>query len=113
MWLENPTLLELPSAYKFPSGRSKSKISDAADILGVYIIYQIVGHLALSWWSQKELTTLPYYPQNMKREGVSWHWPRGLLAHRVKQQHHGTFGHRRLWDGKTGQNSCGISWLAC
>lgn len=52
MWLENPVLLELPSPYKFPAGRTGSRISDAVDILGVYVIYQIVGHLALSWWSR-------------------------------------------------------------
>lgn len=101
VWLENPTLLELPSAYKFPSGRSKSKISDAADVLGVCIIYQIVGHLALSWWSQKELTALPYYPHNMKREGVTWRWPRGLLANGGKQQHNGTLATKGFGMAKT------------
>lgn len=34
----------------------------------MYTIYQIVGHLALSWWSQKQLAALPFCPQNMKWE---------------------------------------------
>jgi hypothetical protein len=67
--VRKPDSSRIAISLKVPSGGTKSKISDAADILGVYIIYQIVGHLALSWWSQKELAALPFYPQNMKREG--------------------------------------------
>lgn len=46
----------------------KAKSLMQLTFLGVYTIYQIVGHLALSWWSQKQLAALPFYPQNMKRE---------------------------------------------
>ena len=52
----------------FPSATGKiAKISDAADILGVYIIYQIVGHSALSQWSRKELAALPCSPNQFPR----------------------------------------------
>ena len=64
----------------FPSATGKiAKISDAADILGVYIIYQIVGHSALSQWSRKELATLPCSPKTPRRKGVTWLWHRPAL----------------------------------
>lgn len=90
MWSENPTRLELPSA----PGRIREQICDAADILGVYIIFQIGDHWALSPWSQKELAALPCHPKTRRRKGVTWLWPRDLLALTVKQQHNGTFGCR-------------------
>ena len=94
----------------FPSATGKiAKISDAADILGVYIIYQIVGHSALSQWSRKELATLPCSPKTPRRKGVTWLWhrPAGTVSDSSTTVH---FGHRRLWGGRKGQNNCGISW---
>lgn len=79
--------LKVPFSY----WKNRGQKSDAADILGVYIIYQIVDHSALSQWSQKELETLPCYPTTQRRKGVTWLWHRSLLAHSVKQQHNGTF----------------------
>lgn len=70
--------LKVPFSY----WKNREQKSDAADILGVYIIYQIVDRSALSQWSQKELETLPCYPTTQRRKGVPWLWHRRLLAQR-------------------------------
>lgn len=84
--------------------KPRAKIAGAADILGVYVIYQTLGCSALSPRSRKELAVLPAAPKPQEGRVLLGSGTAGPLARGVKRQRSGTCWPQKArgrWKGPT------------